>query len=102
MGLGTLGIEREGELLLEGGAGCATRDGVMAAPGLDPGQEVPPEPVVAALDHKGRRETLSGIATQEVERALALAEKPLDVSDSQRCLGRGISFDYCLTRMQWS
>ena len=53
MGLGTLGIEGERELLLDGGAGCATRDGVMPAPGLDPGQKVPHEPVVSALDHKG-------------------------------------------------
>jgi hypothetical protein len=45
-------------------AGCHTKDGVIAAPGLDPGQEVPHEPVVSTLDHKGRRETLSGIATQ--------------------------------------
>ena len=90
------------ELGLSGAESCATRDGVIAAPGLDPGQEVPHEPMVSALDHEGRRESLSGVATQQVERAFALAQKPLDVPNGQRCHGRGISFDSCLTRMHES
>jgi hypothetical protein len=61
----------------------------------DPVQQVLHQPVVSPLDDERGGELLRRIAAEQIERPLALAEKPLDISDSKRRLGGGIRLGAC-------